>query len=274
MANEQAYYSKGYKKAVSDTHAWRTVDNSTKFITTVLKPNFHVLDVGCGPGSITIDLAKNYLTSGGSVIGVEPTSELIDTANNLKETTEPQLDNIKFQIGSVYELPFEDNTFDLVYAHQVVIHLQDPIKGLKELARVAKPGGFVAVKDADLESIIASPEKYKSLSDFFIAKAKNAVSTDVRAGRTLREKAIRAGYKPGNITTTKSYWLLADDLDAKKKWVELTVNRIKNGGEVIYPNDAKKNEEVCKETIAKWEEWLEDEESLYNISHFEIVYKK
>ncbi|CCG23311.1 hypothetical protein CORT_0D04710 [Candida orthopsilosis Co 90-125] len=274
MTNDQVYYSKGFKKSVSDTHAWRTVDNSTKFITTVLKPDFKVLDVGCGPGSITVDLAKNYLNENGSVVGVEPTQELIDTANEYKNTVAPSLNNVKFQAGSIYELPFDDNSFDLVFAHQVIIHLQDPVKGLQELARVAKPDGYVAVKDADLESIIASPEKYQLLRDYFVEKAKNAISTDTKAGRTLREKAIKAGYKSDQITTSKSYWLLADDINSKKQWVELTNNRIKNGGEVIYPNDERKNEEISNQIISTWEEWLKDEASLFNISHFEIVYKK
>ena len=274
MSNEQAYYGRGFKKSIADTHSWRTVDNSSKFITSVLEPNFKVLDVGSGPGSITIDLAKNYLTAGGSVIGVEPTQELIDRANNLKDSTEPQLNNVEFQIGSIYELPFEDNTFDLVHSHQVVIHLQDPVKGLKELARVTKPGGYVAVKDADLDAIIVSPEKYSILKDYYVQKAKNAISTDTKAGRTLREKAIKAGYEPENITTTQSYWLLADDHLSKKQWAELAINRIKTGGEILFTKDAKKNEEMCNEAIAKWQEWVDDNSSLFNISHFEIVYKK
>ncbi|CCG23312.1 methyltransferase [Candida orthopsilosis Co 90-125] len=274
MSNDQAYYGRGFKKSIADTHSWRTVDNSSKFITPVLKPDFKVLDVGSGPGSITIDLAKNYLTSGGSVIGVEPTQELIDTANNLKESTEPSLDNVNFQLGSIYELPFEDNTFDLVHSHQVVIHLQDPVKGLKELARVTKPGGYVAVKDADLDSIITSPEKYAILKEYYVQKAKNAISTDIKAGRTLREKAIKAGYEPENITTTQSYWLLADDHERKKQWAELAINRIKTGGEILFTKDVKKNEEMCNEAIEKWHEWIDDETSLFDISHFEIIYKK
>ncbi|KAG5420464.1 hypothetical protein I9W82_002345 [Candida metapsilosis] len=274
MTSDQAYYAKGFKKAVSDTHAWRTVENSTKFITSVLKPDFKVLDVGCGPGSITVDLAQNYLSEKGSVIGVEPTQELIDAANELKASVTPPLNNVKFQLGSIYELPFDDNSFDLVFAHQVIIHLQDPVKGLQELARVTKPGGYVAVKDADSDSNIISPEKYTILKEYSAQKAKNATSTDRKAGRRLREKAIKAGYQPENITTSQSYWLLADDHARKKQWAELAINRIKNGGEILFPTDAKKNEEMCNEAIAKWHEWVDDETSLFNISHFEIIYKK
>lgn len=271
---EQAYYEKGFQKSVSDTHSWRTVANSSKFVLDVLQPNYKVLDVGCGPGSITIDFAQNYLTNGGSIIGIEPTHELIDLANENKNKTAPNLTNITFQEGSIYKIPFDDNTFDLVHAHQVVIHLENPVNALKELQRVTKPGGFVCVKDADLESIIASPEKYDILKQYYVLKAKNALSTDIRAGRTLREKAIKAGYKPDDITTTMSHWLMCDDRNSKLQWAELAKNRILNGGEVLFPKDAKKNDELKAQMVEKWDEWKQDENSLLEMTHFEIIYKK
>ncbi|KAI5949111.1 hypothetical protein KGF57_004941 [Candida theae] len=274
MSSEQAYYNKGYKKSISDTHAIRTVDNSVKFITSVLQPDFHVLDVGSGPGSITIDLAKNYLTSGGSVIGVEPTKEIIETANNLKKATEPQLDNVKFQEGSIYNLPFKDNTFDLVYAHQVIVHLQDPIKALKELARVTKPGRFVAVKDGDLESFIMDPPKYEKLKDFHLKSALNRGSTDVRAGRKLFRRAVEAGYDPSNITTTASNMLFKGNDKTKQVWGELLIKRVENGGETFVANDEKKDEEAKQEVIKLLKEWKNDETSLWSAVNFEIIYKK
>ena len=54
-----------------------------------------------------------------------------DIANENKSKLVPELTNISFQIGSIYELPFDDDSFDLVHAHQVIIHLQNPIEALK-----------------------------------------------------------------------------------------------------------------------------------------------
>ncbi|KAL6454367.1 SPAC1B3.06c Uncharacterized methyltransferase C1B3.06c [Candida maltosa Xu316] len=264
MSTEQAYYN---------THAWRTVENSAKYLIPVLKPDFKVLDVGSGPGTITIDFAKNYLPQG-SIIGVEPTQELIDIANENKAKSAPDLENVSFQYGSIYKLPFEDNSFDLVHAHQVVIHLQDPVKALKELQRVTKPGGYVCVRDADLESSIAYPEKFEALSRYYTLKAKNAVSTDIKAGRKLRGRAIEAGYTPENITTTFSSWFVADDSKIKKAWAEATTKRIKSGTEVADPNDPVKNDEINNEAIRLWNEWKDDESSVFTLVHFEIIYKK
>lgn len=274
MSSQQAYYNKGYKKSISDTHATRTVDNSVRYITKVLKPEFKVLDVGCGPGSITIDIAKNYLTEGGSIIGVEPTKEIIDTANNLKQSIAVDLDNISFQIGSIYNLPFEDNTFDLVHAHQVIVHLEDPIKALKELARVAKPGKFVTVKDGDLESMIFDPPKYDVLGKYNIMSAKNRGSTDVKSGRKLLRRAIEAGYKSSNITTSSSTMLFTGVEKEKRVWGELLIKRVEGGGEVLVADDEKKNEELKQEVVKTLKEWKDDETSLWSAVNFEITYKK
>lgn len=274
MSSQQAYYNKGYKKSISDTHATRTVENSVRYITKVLKPEFKVLDVGCGPGSITIDIAKNYLTEGGSIIGVEPTKEIIDTANNLKQSIAADLDNISFQIGSIYNLPFEDNTFDLVHAHQVIVHLEDPIKALKELARVAKPGKFVTVKDGDLESMIFDPPKYDVLGEYNIMSAKNRGSTDVKSGRKLLRRAIEAGYKSSNITTSSSTMLFTGVEKEKRVWGELLIKRVEGGGEVLVADDEKKNEELKQEVVKTLKEWKDDETSLWSAVNFEITYKK
>ena len=290
--NHQVYYSKGFEKSISDTHSWRTVENSAKYVIPLIKPNFKILDVGCGPGSITIDFAKNYLSSpetnnnngsgsgsgsggGGSIIGIEPTQELIDIANENKSKLVPELTNISFQIGSIYELPFDDDSFDLVHAHQVIIHLQNPIEALKELKRVTKPGGFICIRDADLESSIVSPvEKYESLREFYVIKAKNAISTDTKAGRKLRNKALEAGYESKNLKTFSSSWLLADDLQIKKSWANATINRIKSDVEKLNVNDPMKNKQMNEKFIKLWQEWLEDETSLFTMIHFEIIYQK
>lgn len=274
MSSEQAYYNKGYKKSVSDTHAIRTVENSVKFITNVLEPDFKVLDVGCGPGSITIDLAKNYLTKGGSVIGVEPTEDVIKAANSLKQSSGADVDNVSFKIGSIYNLPFEDNTFDLVYAHQVVVHLADPIKALKELARITKPGKFVAIKDGDMDSIIIDPPKYDILREYNIASALNRGSTDIKAGRKLFRRAIEAGYRPSNISTTTSTFLYTGLNKDKQVWGDLLVKRVQGGGDTIVADDEKKNEDAKQKAIDKIKEWRDDETSLWSAVNFEIIYKK
>ena len=61
--------------------------------------------------------------------------------------------NVEFVAGNIYDLDFEDETFDVVHAHQVLQHLTDPVAALREMRRVAKPGGIVAVRDADFHGM-------------------------------------------------------------------------------------------------------------------------
>ncbi|RLV95372.1 hypothetical protein JA1_000973 [Spathaspora sp. JA1] len=270
---EQVYYSQGFKKSISDTHAWRTVANSSKYVLDVLKPHFKVLDAGCGPGSITIDFAENYLPQG-SIIGIEPTQELIDTANANKEKLNKPLDNLEFVKGSIYQLPFEDNTFDLVHVQQVIIHLQDPISALKELRRVVKPQGFVCVRDADISSFLTYPEEYSLLGEHYALKAKNAVSTDIYAGRKLRSKALKAGYEPEKIKTSVSNWIFTDSMESKNLWASTTIARLESGGEKFYPDDDAKDKELRDKVIQLWKKWSKDETSLVNLPNYEIIYQK
>lgn len=275
MTEEQAYYKKGFHKSVADTHAGRTVENSSKFTLSVLKPDFKVLDVGSGPGTITVDFAQRYLTKdGGSIIGIEPTQELIDQADAYKKEAAPELKNVKFQLGSVYKIPFDNDTFDLVHAHQVVVHLQDPILALQEMKRVTKPGGFVCVKDGDLESSIITPEKYEPLKQSRLLKAKNSNSTDIRGGRRLRERAIRAGYEPENIVSSLSYWLIGDTRASKQNWASLLKSREQHGGEVMYPNDKERDKLAREQNIELLDEWGKDVAALYAVTNFELIYKK
>jgi ubiquinone/menaquinone biosynthesis C-methylase UbiE len=80
------------------------------------------------------------------VIGLEHAPEVLDQARAI--AVERGLKNIKFEDGDVHALEYPDNTFDIVHAHQVLQHISDPIQALREMRRVIKPGGIVAVRDA------------------------------------------------------------------------------------------------------------------------------
>jgi SAM-dependent methyltransferase len=104
-----------------------------------------LLDVGCGPGSITRGLAERVAP--GEAVGLDLSRETLAAAR--EEAAVRGLVNLRYEEGSVYALPFPDASFDVVYAHQVVQHLREPAAALQETLRVLKPGGLVAVRDVD-----------------------------------------------------------------------------------------------------------------------------
>ena len=66
--------------------------------------------------------------------------------------------NIHFAVGDVHALDYPDDTFCVVHAHQVLQHVGDPVQALREMRRVTKPGGIVAVRDADYSAMTWYPE--------------------------------------------------------------------------------------------------------------------
>jgi SAM-dependent methyltransferase len=104
-----------------------------------------LLDVGCGPGSITRGLAERVAP--GQVVGLDLSRETLEAAR--QDAAARGLDNLTYREGSVYQLPFPDAAFDVVYAHQVFQHLRAPDAALREALRVLRPGGLVALRDVD-----------------------------------------------------------------------------------------------------------------------------
>lgn len=127
---------------------YRTLENSIPEITRYLGRGMEVLDVGCGRGSITCGVAEYVYP--GRTVGLDPDAESVATA------TESVKDaggggTPEFLTGDCHELPFDDNSFDIVYSHTVTHFFIDPVFALKEQRRVAKPGGWViaaGVRDA------------------------------------------------------------------------------------------------------------------------------
>src|SRR5665648_716929 len=137
-------YTHGHHESVLRSHSWRTAANSAAHLLPHLREGQRLLDVGCGPGTITVDLATHVAP--GPVIGVDTSAEVLERARRYAaELGAP----VSFQVGDVYALDFPDASFDVVHAHQVLQHLTDPVAALREIRRVTRPGGVVALREGD-----------------------------------------------------------------------------------------------------------------------------
>jgi len=110
-----------------------------------LQPGEQVLDVGCGTGTLAL-IAKERVGRAGRVVGVDPGKEQI--ARALKKAARRHV-SIEFQVGVIEQLPFPDQTFDVVFSTLMMHHVPHPLKrqGLAEIARVLKPGGRLVIAD-------------------------------------------------------------------------------------------------------------------------------
>ena len=142
---EQAVYSHGHHRSVVEDHARRTAQDSAAFLIPHIKPTDTILDLGCGPGTITADLAE--LVPQGRVVGGDPVESVLKQAAEYAQSR--GVSNVTFEKIDGNQLSFPDDSFDVVTCHQVLQHVKDPVGILKEMRRVVKPGGIVAAREAD-----------------------------------------------------------------------------------------------------------------------------
>jgi ubiquinone/menaquinone biosynthesis C-methylase UbiE len=138
-------YTHGHAPATVRQHGRRTAEEAAAFLLPELRPGMRLLDVGCGPGSITRGLAERLAP--GEVVGLDLSRETLAAAR--QDAAARGLENLRYEEGSVYQLPFPDASFDVAYAHQVFQHLREPGAALREMLRVVRPDGLVAVRDVD-----------------------------------------------------------------------------------------------------------------------------
>ena len=176
-------------------HSIRTAAKEASYLldSGCVKENSRILDVGCGPGSITCDFAS--LVPKGHVIGMETNDDVVKKAQELAESR--ALTNIEFKVGDAHALDFPDASFDIVHAHQVLQHVRDPVQCLREMIRVTKPGGVVAARTADVGTQAMYPDPDGLIAEFkqLFLNVSHKLGSNVDGGRKMMSWAIAAGAK-------------------------------------------------------------------------------
>lgn len=204
-------YTHGHHETVLRSHRWRTAENSCGYLLPHLTGDERLLDVGCGPATITTDLAQRV----GSVLGVEATNEAVALARAA---------GVECVLGDVHDLDLPDDSFDVVHAHQVLQHVADPVRALREMARVCRPGGLLAVRDSDYLGFTWFPacrglDRWMELYQ----AAATANGGHPQAGRQLQSWALEAGLT--DVTASSSTWCFATPAD-RAWWGEMWAERI------------------------------------------------
>ncbi|TFV53794.1 methyltransferase domain-containing protein [Blastococcus sp. TF02A_35] len=203
-------YTHGHAEPVLQSHRWRTAENSASYLLPSLRPGLDLLDVGCGPGTITVDLAARVAP--GRVLGLDLSPDPLDEARTAAARAGVE---VGFRVGDVYALDLPDGSFDVVHAHQVLQHLTDPVAALREMARVCRPGGVLAVRDVDYAATTWFPPD-RGLDRWLELYGQVARRNDAEpdAGRRLLAWAHAAGLR--DVTATTSSWCFATP--AERQW--------------------------------------------------------
>jgi SAM-dependent methyltransferase len=259
-------YTHGHHESVLRSHKWRTAENSAGYLLDRLQPGQQLLDVGCGPGTITLDLAARVAP--GKVFGLDPAADVIEQAEAARQSA--GVANVTFATGDVYALEFDDASFDVVHAHQVLQHLTDPVKALVEIGRVLRPGGTLAVRDGDYGTFVWAPDD--PLLDRWLALYHQVTSRNLAeadAGRRLPGWVRAAGY--ADVVVSTSTWTFADP-DSRQWWGRLWADRVRlssfAGQAVAY---GLSTPEELGAISRAWDKWSESDDGFFALINVEVL---
>ncbi|HRW10939.1 MAG TPA: methyltransferase domain-containing protein [Caldilineaceae bacterium] len=260
-------YLHGYDSALTTRwHAGRSAEKQGRFLLPYLQPGMTLLDCGCGSGSITLGLAK--IVAPGQVIGVDLSTVEIDRAR--LSADQQKVTTVRFATGDLYHLDYVDASFDALFCHNVLEHLDDPLAALREMQRVLTPGGVIGVRDTDMGGILLHPPDPSLLEWFALYEADwCSVRGDSRFGRRLPGMLRQAGF--GTVKPMASYDIFGD-----RQGVALTAEVASS-----RCHDADYRQRLANRGLATparlaeladaWLAWAEHPDAFFAVAHGEAV---
>ena len=266
MSAPKDVYTHGHAESVLRSHRWRTAENSAGYLLPRLDEGAQILDMGCGPGTITIDLARR--AGRGTVVGLDRSEAVIGEAR--ASAQQAGVANVEFSVGDVYALDHEADTFDVVHAHQVLQHLSDPVAALREMGRVCRPEGLIAVRDSDYSAFTWWPA-VPELDDWLDLYRNVARGNDAEpdAGRRLKSWALAADLEV--VASTASVWCFSSPADVEW-WGRVWAERIVDSD---MADQAIDRDLVTREDLHRlaqgWRRWAASADAWFVLVHGELL---
>jgi SAM-dependent methyltransferase len=266
MATNADTYTHGHQEAVLRAHRWRTAENSAAYLLPHLRPGMRLLDIGCGPGTLTADLAARVAP--GEALAIDVSSEVVAEAEAHARMI--GAGNLTFRVGDFRASGLADGAFDVVHAHQVLQHLRDPVGALAAMRRLLRPEGVAAVRDGDYSAMSWWPadDRLDRWREVYLAVTRhNGAEAD--AGRRLLSWAREAGFL--EVVYSTSNWTFATPED-RRWWSTLWAERTTSsdfGRQAVEYGIATVAE--LEEVATGWRRWAEARDAVFIVVCGEIL---
>ncbi|PGH12514.1 hypothetical protein AJ79_04258 [Helicocarpus griseus UAMH5409] len=261
-----AVYTTDHSSSVIQTHSWRTASNSAGYLLPHITATSKILDIGCGPGSISIDFARR--APQGHVTGIEYVPDPLTQARELASSQ--GVTNVEFAVGDIHALAYPDDTFDIVHVHQVLQHIADPVQALREMRRVAKPGGIVAARES--ASMTWYPEN-RGIEQWLDVTTRMGAAKggNPHPGRMIHVWAEKAGFYRSKIKKSAGAWCFSSP-EERRYWGGSMGDRAKSSGfSRMAIKERFASEEELQTISAGWKEFVEAEDGWFGLMHGEIL---
>lgn len=201
--NSREVYSVGYDRVTANFFSNRRAETHAAFFLPHLRQGMSLLDCGCGPGTITIDLARIVSPAEVVAIDIEPSQIALARTYAAKKGRS----NVRFEVANLYELPFADESFDAIFLHGVLEHLKTPVIALREVVRVLKQDGILGARHADFGGFILEPAP--SVLSQFVSLFEQLMiynGADPRAGRHQLAWLRDCGFNRIEVSASYDCW--------------------------------------------------------------------
>ena len=265
MAESRERYTHGHHPSVVAQHARRRAEVEAWFLLPRLASGQRLLDVGCGPGTVTSGLAR--AVAPGLATGLDAAADVLAQAR--EHAAETGLDNLEFVEGDVYALDYPDGSFDVVYANQLLQHLAEPVAALREMRRVLRAGGLLGVRDADYATMQPHPKfaEFERWNALYHAVA-YANGAEPDAGRALPSWARAAGF--GEVEAHPNVVLLEGE--EARIWGEAWSQRILHSAVASQALEYGLATQAELEALsAGWLRWSGEAEALFEFVQVGVV---
>ncbi len=263
---EEPNYTLGHGHRLVSAFGQRTSDREAHFVLPYLKPGMKVLDCGCGPGAITVGLAQ--CVAPGQVVGIDISSDQFHVGEFM--AADRGVTNVSFQRADLTKLPFDDSSFDVVFAHGVLYHLLDVQAALQEMRRVLGESGLIAVRDADEGGSLMAPRTP------LLARAQEAVieawirnGSDPFFGRRHRTLLRDAGFEPLSFAASYDNYVTPAETRGLGKFTAQLLRQPHMAGPLITSGWTTKGE--LDEMAAAFERWGCEPDAFYARARCETV---